>query len=567
MSVLGSCKKKKERKNIYISGSLGHFASLLEGRMQNQPGGPPSSGKPSPLERERQASEMLKDLVLRWFLETQADLLWQGGRLPDWFHGFLTRQETEMLLETREFGCFLIRLNERAFGYILSYRGKDRCRHFVISCQRNGQYVVSGDTRMHPNLAELISYYQRSEIQPFGESLTSACPKMEEKSIYDEISSDRSPCADAPALSRSPSADLLVTWSKFTNQPGHPRIPPQEEQKSCFKECQNSKGDPDAIPPIPHRSRLLESLSLEEEIVDEGTMYSAVKKPPLDNRGLGKSKEGCRNFGDTKAKEPEGPGHGHSSPCRRKTGTVFGLTKQSDTPFTMKVNPAETAQPEPIYSRITLDQPKSFWISAGPHSHQSAFPSSKKSAVSNYPPSKLSSTLLNKSKYLREFHESPLGINLGSMGSREHGQLKQPKSWFEPPKEPMEEKVFQLKNQRSTLWADNTSNTQESFRWAKGIFLGSEKLPKASLAKSKGSYDQISTKFGQSSKIHINPESPYEKIPDPYAQGSSNTSQAAALEDPYEQIPYLPGKRIEGKVTQKSEKPRKFLFAEKKAKS
>lgn len=276
-----------------------------------------------------------------------------------------------------------------------------------------------------------------------------------------------------------------------------------------------------------------------------------MKKPPLDNRSLGKSKEGCRNLGDTKAKEPEGPGHGHSSPCRRKTGTMFGLTKQSDTPFTMKGNPAETAQAEPIYSRITLDQPKSFWISAGPQSHRSAFPSSKESAVSNYPPSKLSSTLLKKSKHLMEFHESPLGINLRSTGSREHGQLNQPKSCFELPKEPTEEKFFQLKNQPCTLWADNTSSTQESFRWAKGVFLGSEKLPKSSLARPKGSYDQISTKFGPSSKIHINPESPYEKIPDPYAQGSSATSQAAALEDPYEQIPCLPGKRIEGKVPPK----------------
>ncbi|ETE65877.1 SH2 domain-containing protein 7, partial [Ophiophagus hannah] len=499
--------------------------------MQNQPVGTPSSG------REGQPSEMLKDLILRWFLETQIVLLLQDGRLPDWFHGFLSRQEAEMLLENKEFGCFLIRLNEKAFGYILSYRGKDRCRHFVISCHRSGRYLVSGDSQTHAQLAELISYYQRS------------------------------PSADAPTLSRNPSADLLVTRSHFTNQPGHPRIPLQKEQKSLFKEPQNAKEDPDEAPPIPDRSRLLESLSLEEEVGDEGTIYSAVKKPPLDKKSLGKSKEGGRNFGDTKAKEPVGPGQGLSSPCQRKTGTMFGLAKRSDTPFTIKVNPAERAQTGTIYSRIAFDQPKTFWIPAEPPSYQSTCPSSKKSAVPNYPPLKLSPTLPNKSKYSVAFHGSPLGNNTRSVGNKEHGQLNQPKSLFELPKDHTGEKIFQLKNQPSALWADNTTNTQESFRWAKSIFLGSEKPPKASLTRSKGSYDQISAKFGHVSKIQINPESPYEKITDPYSHCSSATSQAASLEDPYEQIPYLPGKRIEGKVTPKSEKPRKFLFTDKKAKS
>ncbi|XP_070618187.1 SH2 domain-containing protein 7 [Erythrolamprus reginae] len=538
---------------------MGYSASLLEGRMQNQPVGLHSSG------RERQPSEMLKDLILRWFLESQADLLLQDGRLPDWFHGFLSRPEAEKLLEDREIGSFLIRLNEKAFGYILSYRGKDRCRHFVISCQRSGRYIVSGDTQTHADLAELIGYYQGSEIQPFGETLTSACPQPGEKSIYDEISSDRSPSADVPTLSRSPSADVLVTQNHFTNQPECQRISVPEEQKSLFKERQHSKEDPDVAPPIPDRSRLLESLSLEGRVGEEGTIYSAVKKHPLDKRSLGKSKEWRGNFGDTKAKEPVGVGQGpHNSPCQRKTGTVFGMAKQTDVPFAVKANLAETAQPDIIYSGVVFDQPKSFWISAEPHSYQSTFPSSKKPAVPSYPLSKLSPTLLNKSKSSVVSLDSSLGINTRSVGNKEHGPLNQPKSLLEPPKERTDEKV---KNTPSPSWMDDTTNPQESFRWAKSIFHGSEKPPKASLTRSKGSYDQISKMFGHASKFQINPGNPYEKEPDPYTQRYSTTSQATSLEDPYEQIPYLTGKRIEGKVTPKSEKPRRFHFAEKKAKS
>ncbi|XP_025029684.1 uncharacterized protein LOC112542065 [Python bivittatus] len=467
-----------------------------------------------------------------------------------------------MLLENRDFGSFLIRLNERSFGYILSYRGKNRCRHFVVSCQRNRHYVVSGDTRTHQSLAELIRYYQTTEIQPFGENLTSACSKLEEKSIYDEISSGRSSSAAAPTLIGNPPTDS-------NQQPGNPRIQLQEEEKSFFKESQSSgPKDLDAVPPVPDRSHLLKSLSLEEGVGGKGIIYSTVKKSSLDKRCLEKSKEGCRDFVDAKAEKTEGLSQSLPSLCQKKTGTVFALAKQSDTPFTQKVNPAETPQPETVYSKVALDHAKSCWVLAEPHSCQS-FLSSKKSAVNvpNYPPPKLTPKLLNKPKNLMEFHEqqSPLGIYTSPESDKEHGQLNQLKSLFELPKEPTNEKILKVKNHQPTLWTDNTTNTHESFRWAKSIFLGSEKVPKASLTKSKGSRDHISTKFGQSSKIQINPENPYEKIPDPYSKGSSTTGQASTLEDPYERIPYMPGKRIEAKLTPKSDKPRRFFFAEKKA--
>ncbi|KAJ7311256.1 hypothetical protein JRQ81_006870 [Phrynocephalus forsythii] len=56
-----------------------------------------------------------------------------------------------------------------------SGRGKDRWRHFVITWQQNGHYIISGDSRTHHSLVELISYYQTSEIQPLGGNLTVAC--------------------------------------------------------------------------------------------------------------------------------------------------------------------------------------------------------------------------------------------------------------------------------------------------------------------------------------------------------------------------------------------------------
>eukprot|EP00063_Salmo_salar_P057299 XP_014032134.1 PREDICTED: SH2 domain-containing protein 7-like [Salmo salar] len=116
----------------------------------------------------------LKELVLQWFTETQAPLiLLHKGNFPDWFQGFTARKEAEEQLRDKPLGCFLIRLSDKAIGYILSYKGQDRCRHFVINQDQAGLFIISGDDQPHHSLTELIEHYRVHPIQPFGESLTS----------------------------------------------------------------------------------------------------------------------------------------------------------------------------------------------------------------------------------------------------------------------------------------------------------------------------------------------------------------------------------------------------------
>ncbi|XP_045052390.2 SH2 domain-containing protein 7 isoform X2 [Desmodus rotundus] len=86
--------------------------------------------------------------------------------------------QAEQLLGDKALGSFLIRLSDRATGYILSYRGSDRCRHFVITQLRNRRYLVSGDTQSHGSLAELVCHYQAVQFEPFGETLAAACPRQ-----------------------------------------------------------------------------------------------------------------------------------------------------------------------------------------------------------------------------------------------------------------------------------------------------------------------------------------------------------------------------------------------------
>ncbi|XP_073508793.1 uncharacterized protein [Phyllobates terribilis] len=109
--------------------------------------------------------------------------------LPDWFHGIMSRRDCEELLKNKELGHFIIRLSQRTFGYILSYKGRDRCRHFVINQLPDGELVVSGDCYSHESLPALISYYQNTPIEPFGEKLsqffiTDTAPPLPERSSY-----------------------------------------------------------------------------------------------------------------------------------------------------------------------------------------------------------------------------------------------------------------------------------------------------------------------------------------------------------------------------------------------
>ncbi|NWW93453.1 SH22A protein, partial [Rhynochetos jubatus] len=57
-----------------------------------------------------------------WFEQTQARRLGAEGELPAWFHGFISRRETEQLLQDQPPGCFLVRFSESTVGFVLSYR-------------------------------------------------------------------------------------------------------------------------------------------------------------------------------------------------------------------------------------------------------------------------------------------------------------------------------------------------------------------------------------------------------------------------------------------------------------
>ncbi|XP_044518825.1 SH2 domain-containing protein 7 [Gracilinanus agilis] len=252
----------------------------------------------SPMDMESQAMDVLKDLAIKWFMETQAPLILQNGTLPEWFHGFITRKQTEELLRDKPVGCFLIRLSDRAIGYILSYRGYNRCRHFVINQLQNRRYLISGDTCNHPTLTALISYYQGAKIEPFGETLTTACPRPAENSLYDAISLNllmvAPPESTSPSMEKQEPGDLEYLRSAKDKDPKTNSTPKPKtsflHSKKSLEECpwklsEEDKDFPDEAPPLPERSSsfLMESISGRNS---GNIVYAELKKKNQNQQSL-----------------------------------------------------------------------------------------------------------------------------------------------------------------------------------------------------------------------------------------------------------------------------------------
>lgn len=124
---------------------------------------------------------------LDWFVHTQADLLAQP-RIPDWFHGAISRETAENLLESQPLGTFLIRVSQSHVGYTLSYRAQTCCRHFMVKLLEDGTFAFSGDHVTHTSLDALVTFHQQKPIRPFGELLTQACGQADPANVdYEDL--------------------------------------------------------------------------------------------------------------------------------------------------------------------------------------------------------------------------------------------------------------------------------------------------------------------------------------------------------------------------------------------
>uniref|UniRef100_A0A8C0IYN4 SH2 domain containing 2A n=1 Tax=Chelonoidis abingdonii TaxID=106734 RepID=A0A8C0IYN4_CHEAB len=125
-----------------------------------------------------EAASVLQAWTQAWFEQTQASRIRQKGQLPPWFHGFISRRDTEQLLQEKPLGSFLIRFSESTVGFVLSYRGRDRCRHFILDQLEDECYVILGEDSAHAELQGLLQHYTTAPVTPYYEFLTAPCPRV-----------------------------------------------------------------------------------------------------------------------------------------------------------------------------------------------------------------------------------------------------------------------------------------------------------------------------------------------------------------------------------------------------
>ncbi|XP_022536989.2 SH2 domain-containing protein 4A [Astyanax mexicanus] len=126
----------------------------------------------------RSLSTSSREEIIRWFKEEQTlrvCLQQDESRVAPWFHGIITREEAEDLLKSGTAGSFLVRVSERIYGYVLSYRSQDEFKHFLIDVT-DGCFMLLGDQIKFTSLGELVDYHQEEPLTPSGgERLVNAC--------------------------------------------------------------------------------------------------------------------------------------------------------------------------------------------------------------------------------------------------------------------------------------------------------------------------------------------------------------------------------------------------------
>nr|XP_057931389.1 hematopoietic SH2 domain-containing protein homolog isoform X2 [Doryrhamphus excisus] len=258
----------------------------------------------------------LTELSSKWFIETQVAHIAPNGFFPAWFVGFVTRKDAEEMLKEKDNGSFLIRLSDKAIGYILSYRGRDRCRHFVISQSESGHFVVSGDSGGHDTVSELIQHYKTSPIEPFGEYLTSSCFETPTDRLYDVIQHV------------SPATEEKAHWNSEL-----PPLPP------------NSKRTLEEVAPMPRRGKEQDKgpYAKIKNIQPARALQSTQQHIPGPNtRGV----EGCPR----KCRPASAPDTVYSvlhSSTELHTNRVSPTSKQRFSPKTMRVEKTDPCRTPP----------------------------------------------------------------------------------------------------------------------------------------------------------------------------------------------------------------------------
>ncbi|XP_025035894.2 SH2 domain-containing protein 2A isoform X1 [Pelodiscus sinensis] len=231
------------------------------------------------------APSALQAQTRAWFERTQVSRIRQQGELPHWFHGFISRRDTEQLLQEKPLGTFLIRFSESTVGFVLSYRGRDRCRHFILDQLEDERYVILGEDSAHPELQGLLQHYTTAPVTPYYEFLTVACPRNDKSLTNGGIPAGAEAASDAPPEPANvPPAEGGQAYS-FVHKQGQAS---HQQTHSCLLAAeQRQEGCPSregscSVPPLPTKADPTPRPSSPmQEAAASADPYAHVNKAPV----------------------------------------------------------------------------------------------------------------------------------------------------------------------------------------------------------------------------------------------------------------------------------------------
>ncbi|XP_078316830.1 SH2 domain-containing protein 4B-like isoform X3 [Crassostrea virginica] len=133
-----------------------------------------------------------KQAVVEWFLEEERP---KGvgtdprtGKVAVWFHGVISRLEAENYLLNMTLGSYLVRVSERVWGYTISYRAEDRCKHFLVDTSDQGYQFFGANQVVHRSLTDLVNFHKSNPITVTGgELLRSPVGQIKDPPDYHDL--------------------------------------------------------------------------------------------------------------------------------------------------------------------------------------------------------------------------------------------------------------------------------------------------------------------------------------------------------------------------------------------
>lgn len=109
-----------------------------------------------------------------------------------WFHGIISREQADELLQNKPSGSFLVRISERIWGYTVSYVvGDGTTKHFLIERIPEGYQFLGTNQVVHRHLFDLITYHETAPITMKGnEILKWAVGQISSPPDYAELLAD-----------------------------------------------------------------------------------------------------------------------------------------------------------------------------------------------------------------------------------------------------------------------------------------------------------------------------------------------------------------------------------------